>query len=237
MDNSVYIYRDFLNDKANISGRNRTEVYALAYSFRSEKLIVFTNIILFFLSALTLFMLWMIYKCVEIRRIFALIGLDLKILLSLGFSAYMIGALNSMLFFGYQSLILLMNFRLSFYIWSGKHCFLAQVLFISSTPSIYLLVYIATFIERLYASMGFRERGIFGTIASFIILVFSLVVQYVVIYPETYVNERVYCGKLLTTFYSNTTSSLFAAIAFDCLISALDYGLLRLNKRKIQDYK
>jgi hypothetical protein len=237
MANNVYFYRDFINENANISTRNRTEMYALAYSFRQEKLLILLNFILSLFSAITLFMLWKVYRCVEMRRIFSIVDSGLKLLLLFGYSAYIVGAVNSMLFFGYKFSILLFDFGPLFYIWSGKACFLAQVTFMSTCSLIIFSVFFATFVERLYVSIGLRSNGTFGCFLVFLILAQIIIFHLTLYEPKNYENERVYCSNILTTIDSNVMSSLYGSIVSDFVISLMDFALLVVNKRKIRAYK
>jgi hypothetical protein len=51
----------------------------LAYSFRFNKLILLQVFLMTVLSFATLATLWLIFKSVEMRRIYSLVGLDLKV--------------------------------------------------------------------------------------------------------------------------------------------------------------
>jgi hypothetical protein len=237
MDNNTYFYRDFINKNADISTRNRIEMHALAYSFRQEKLIIFLNFIVSSLSALTLFMLFKIYKCAEIRRIFSIVDPGLKMLLIIGFVVYILGALNSTIFFGYKFSILLFDFGPLFYIWSGEACFWTQIAYMSICTIINFIVFFATFLERLYVSIGFRSNGKFGCFLVFLISIINLIIQIKLYSPKKYQNERVYCGSFVTDFDSNTMSTLYSLIVVDFTISLMDFFLLLFNRRKIRAYK
>jgi hypothetical protein len=237
MEDNISFDRDFINENANISTQNRTEIYALAYSFRQEKLLILINFILSSLSALTLFMLLKIYKCAEIRRIFSIVDLGLKILLLFGYSAYTVGAFNSMLFFGYKFSILLFDFGPLFYIWSGDACFWSQLIFISTCSLINFFVFFATFLERFYVSIGFKSNGKFGFFLVFLISALVVIIQLKLYEPENYKNERIYCDNLTSTFDSNLMLTLYGLIVVDFTISLMDFFLLLFNKKRIRAYK
>lgn len=151
---SLYFYRDFLNDNANISARNRNEMIALSHSFRDQKLLIFTLFILALWSLFTLIMLYVVFKSKEVRRIFSLTHLDLKFIVITGGLTYLLSSINSLLFFSYQlSILLILDFGPSFYISSGTTCFWSQNLFVSLCPLVSILVCAAMFLERCYISM------------------------------------------------------------------------------------
>jgi hypothetical protein len=237
MENNTYFYRDFVNENANISTRNRTEMYALAYSFRQEKLLILINFILTSLSALTLFILLKIYKCDEMRRIFSIVDPGLKIILFLGYFAHIVGAFNSTLFFGYKFSILLFDFGPLFYIWYGNSCFWTQFTFVSTRSFINFSVFFATFIERVYVSIGFKSNCKFGCFLVFLILTLTLNGQIKLCDPKNYENERVYCDNLITMIDSNVILSLYILVMIDLTISLMDFCLLLFNKRRIRAYK
>jgi hypothetical protein len=237
MENNVYLYGYFMNKYANISTRNRAEMYALAYSFRQEKLLILIHFILSSISALTLFMLFKIYKCAEIRRIFSIVDLGLKIPLFFGLFAYIIGALNSMLFFGYQFSILLFDFGPLFYIWSGDACFWTQIVFMLTCSFIVFFVFFATFLERLYVSIGFRSNGKLGCLLIVLICTLTAIIHINIYNPTKYENERVYCDNPLSADDVNLMFMLRGVILADFMISLMDFGLLLFNKRRIRAYK
>lgn len=76
----TYYYSDFLKDNANLSLKNHDEVCEVAYSFRKNNSIfgmVFLNALL---SLLTLVLLYLLMRCKEMRRVWSLIDLDLKVI-------------------------------------------------------------------------------------------------------------------------------------------------------------
>ena len=75
---------------------------ALAYSFRQQYVFVIMDLMLCLLSLLTLVMLWKVFKNKELRRLYSLVEADLKMLFWVGFGAYLMGALNSFVYYGYK---------------------------------------------------------------------------------------------------------------------------------------
>jgi hypothetical protein len=237
MDNAAYLYRDFSNEHANISNRDRNEMCMLAYSFRNEKLLIFTLFLLAFLSFLTLILLYFVYKSKEVRRIYSLVESDLKFIFVIGFISYVVASLNLFIFFSYQFTILLIDLPACFYVTSGYFCFYAQIPFTSICPVICLFVFYTMFLERCWASFGFKSDGKFSVLLTFLILTLFPVLQFAILDPKIYENERVFCASIITTFDSNFKSAAYATVVFDFAISLMDFVLLMINKRRIQAYK
>jgi hypothetical protein len=232
-----YTYQDFLGDNSNISGRNRSELCAMAYSFRQETLLIFILFILASLNALTLITLYLVYKNREVRRTLSLIHLDLKLILILWFSAYVVASLDSFAFFAYQVVILLIDLSPCSYLISGYFCFYAQIAFTSFCPAICLLLFFAMFLERFYTSIGLSSNGTFGFILCFFTMVISILSLPMIFNSSTYESERIFCGSAITVFDPNVTSAAYLSIIFDFAITLMDFFLLIFNRRKMQAYK
>jgi hypothetical protein len=134
---SLYRFKDFLNENANISARNRIEMCELAHSFREEKLLIFIVFLSTLLGLINLIVLFLVFKNNEVRRIFSLLHLDLKFLLVLGFANYTISSFNSLAFFGYKTTsLLLIDLPPCYYIMNGYACFYSQSLLASICPQV-----------------------------------------------------------------------------------------------------
>lgn len=72
-----------MNENANLSSKDREEVCDLAYSMRNYYPIVLICFLNSFISLLTLILLFFIWRSKELKRVYSLSGLDLKV--SLGF--------------------------------------------------------------------------------------------------------------------------------------------------------
>lgn len=237
MENTVYYFRDFINDNANISTKNRSELCALAYSFRKENSIILVNFGLSLLSLLLLILIYFVYKNKEFRRVFSLVELDLKIIIVTGALTYIISSINSFLFYAYYFLILLIDLPPCSYIIDGFYCMLSQSLFVSVCSMALLTFFFAIFLERCYVLMGFKGKGIFGGILAIFIVIMAPIPQLIVVDKSMYLNDRVYCGLMLTKLDPNIISVAYSVIAFDFSVSLLDGCLFLVNKRRISAYK
>jgi hypothetical protein len=209
----------------------------LADSFRHQNLLILTLFLLSLLGFLTLILLYLVYTNIEVRKIFSLIQLDLKFLLIVGLINYTISSLNSMLFFGYQFIILLINLPMCSYITDGRFCFYVQNPFAGICPLICLFLFFAVFVERCYVSFGLKSNGAFGLILSIFIVTFPISLQCALFNSKSYVNERVFCASAFTTFDPNVVSGAYVSVIFDFIISLFDFFLLLFNKRRIQAHK
>ena len=54
------------------------------------------------LSVVTLLLLYKVYKCAEIRKMFSIIEKDLQVILLFGYGMYMAGSVNASMFFGFK---------------------------------------------------------------------------------------------------------------------------------------
>jgi hypothetical protein len=239
MSNSqlVYFYRDFLNENANISIRDRNQMCGLAYSFRNEKFLIFTLFILALVSLFTLIMLYVVYKNKEVRRIFSLTHIDLKFILVVGFSNYIVMTLNSLIFFLYQMSILLIDLSPCSYITSGFFCVHIQKLCVSICPVVSNYVFFAMFLERCYISFGFKSKGTFGFLLALIISVTTISAYFIQYEAKYYDYDRVFCSSILTLYDENVNYVIYATVTFEFTISILDFGLLLFNKWRIRAYK
>jgi hypothetical protein len=233
----VYLYRDFLNENANVSARDRNEMCGLAYSFRQEKGLIFLLFIMALLSLLITILLYFIYKNKEVRRIYFLTELDLKFILMVGFVSYTISGINSLIFFVYQFAILLMDLSPCSYITSGFFCVHIQKLFVTVCPLISLLVFFAMFLERCYISLGLRSNGIFGFLLAFFIVAIPISIHVGMSEPKTYKDDRIFCGSILTRYEGVITYRAYISVIFEYVISLLDFCLLLYNKRRISAYR
>jgi hypothetical protein len=234
---TAYFYRDFYNDRANISDRDRNEMCLLAYSFRNEKLLIFTLFLLAFLSFLTLILLYFVYKSKEVRRIYSLVESDLKFIFVIGFISYVVASLNLFIFFSYQLSILLLDLPACFYVTSGYFCFYAQISFITICPVICLLVFFIIFLERCFISLGYSFNGSFAVLLILLILTLFPLLRLEIFDPKSYENQRIFCGCALTMYDPNVSFAAHSTILFDFAISLMDFVLLMINKRRIQAYK
>jgi hypothetical protein len=234
---SLYFYRDFLNENANISGRNRIEMCELAYSFKKEKLLISILSLAILLSIVNLIVLFAIFKNKEVRRIFSLIELDLKFLLVLGFITYILSSLDSLAFFTYKTAILLIDLPPCYYIINGYFCFYFQSVFATLSPQILFFVFFAMFIERCCISFGLKSNGILGALLFILIMAITPVAHFKMFDQRQFENERIYCGKLLTTISQHITHAEYGSITVHFIISLMDFCLLIYNKRKIRAYR
>lgn len=232
----VYLYGDFLNENANISTRNRTEMCDLAYSFKKQKLLIFTLFILTLLSIFNMTLLYFIFRNKEVRRIYSLTHPNLKFILVVMFMNYTAASLNSFVFFTYKIIILFLPLPACSYIIDGLFCFYSQFTFVSLCPVISFFAFFAAFLERCYTSIGFRIHRIFGLLLASVILLPALF-NFTVFDPKIYQNERLFCASFLTTFESNFTFVAISSIIFEFAIGIGDFLLVLYNKRRIRIYK
>lgn len=75
----TYLYTDFMGENANLSLKNRTEMCELAYSFHQYWPMIAFNLLYVVLSILTLILLYLICNCKEMRKVFSISVLDLKV--------------------------------------------------------------------------------------------------------------------------------------------------------------
>jgi hypothetical protein len=73
------LFSDYLNENANISTRNHGEICSLAYSFRKHKEIMIVDGSIMLCSFGSLLCLYSLCKNQEIKKLWALIGQDLRV--------------------------------------------------------------------------------------------------------------------------------------------------------------
>lgn len=194
-----------------------SEVCAISYSFRQEKLLILANFSLCLISLLTLILLYVVYINREFRRIFSLVELDLKLIVVTGAIAYLISSISSFLFFGHQFVILMIDLSPCAYISNGFNCMVAQSFHASICMIANFLFFIGMFLERLYVFMGFNGRGFFGGIISLLIIILCPLPQLIITDESMYKNDRVYCGMVLTKLDPNVSFTAFEILIIDIL--------------------
>jgi hypothetical protein len=78
-NSSTYLYMNYLNANANLSLKNHEDNCLLAYSFRERKDIVLLNLSMAILNVFTLFLMYLLCKNKEMRRLWSIFGADLKV--------------------------------------------------------------------------------------------------------------------------------------------------------------
>ena len=127
MSISTYPYSSFNGVNANLSLKPYELVCEIAYEFTQSKTLIFINAIQCLLSGATVVLLYLIFKTKELRRVYSIIDLDLKV----GFDgclkhstitdsntprpvSYTIASINSTLFFFYKFVSLRFTYQSTF---------------------------------------------------------------------------------------------------------------------------
>jgi hypothetical protein len=76
----VYYYSDFIRQNADLSLKNSSEMVALAYSFRQQTSIIFIDVLQAVSSLLALVFIYCCVRSSEMRRVFSIVELDLKVI-------------------------------------------------------------------------------------------------------------------------------------------------------------
>lgn len=94
------------------------------------------------------------------------------------------------------------------------------------------------FLERFSRLLGLKSKGIVGLILAILMIYTSIQPMFLTkIFEKDFSNDRVYCTDLFTKHDKQMKLTPYGMSIIELVISALDFVLFWVNKRRMNVYK
>ncbi|KAI6219431.1 hypothetical protein M3Y95_01110500 [Aphelenchoides besseyi] len=196
------------------------------HHYRATRIPIIAHILM---SAITLGCFFVYFRMKSTRRAIAIFGKDLKVIVIIGFSFYVIGASNAFILYCYKLYVALVE--------NGVSCLMAFQYFSSISPFAYSLFHISLFVERLVVTFLKPSRSVLNIFGGFLAVILFVYPYYhfydTTVLPVESFDDRVYCDSpiIVTTRVSSSAvrSTLFM-LACDFMVTIGDFLLLIFNR-------
>ncbi|KAI6211071.1 hypothetical protein M3Y96_00394300 [Aphelenchoides besseyi] len=136
---------------------------AQAYFYRTYTYINIVQYIQIALAILSLVFIFRLIRAEEFQRLRSLVGANLKFLAFLGICIYIVGAVSSLSFYVYVTILNWLDLSACYYVWKVINCFVYRL------PMYYCIIgfncfHLSLLVERLFATFGTRQKSTIGDV-------------------------------------------------------------------------
>ncbi|KAI6240279.1 hypothetical protein M3Y99_00459100 [Aphelenchoides fujianensis] len=228
----------------------------LAFETNRSARILVVNVAHLFVATLAAASLFVYLRTPFIRRVFGVVGGNLKMILWMGIAYYCVGISAPFVVCASRLVAVLRDLPACSYVWTSQHCFAAYIETAGVNTIIFPFWHSALFVERAVAvsSSGHRSAGRWLGVGLCILLVRTKLLKYStnkfqVCIPLSYAygmfsqitefSDSAYCAGVFTNRsmgrgYTQVINS--STLLLDCLVSAADAWLLVASRRRIARY-
>ncbi|KAI6222610.1 hypothetical protein M3Y95_00911800 [Aphelenchoides besseyi] len=134
-----------------------------AYFYRTYTYINVAQYVQIALAILSLVFIFRLIRSEEFQRLRRVIGVNLKYLAFLGICVYVAGAVSSLSFYVYVTILNLMNLPECHYVWTVSNCYAFRL------PMYYCVIgfncfHLSLLVERLITTFGTRQKSTVGDV-------------------------------------------------------------------------